>query len=70
MYAHTDWKDIFGLYTNHIGSKVQFFYSNTSITFMKYSLGYMFRPQLGHHQTLYMYKSFLLQYILGFQTVF
>ena len=36
---------------------------------MKYSLGYMFRPQLGHHQALYMYRSFLLQYILGSQTV-
>jgi len=40
-----------------------FFSSNTSITFMKYSLGYMFRPQLGHHQALYMYRSFILQYI-------
>jgi len=50
-------------------TKYNRFPSNTSITFMKYSLGYMFRPQLGHHQALYMYRSFTLQYTLGFQTV-
>jgi len=41
----------------HIKTKYNPFPSNTSITFMKYSLGYMFRPQLGHHQALYMYRS-------------
>jgi hypothetical protein len=50
-------------------SKVQSFSSNTSITFMKYSLGHMFCPQLAPHQALYMYRSFILQYILGSQTV-
>jgi len=52
-----------------IKTKYNRFSSNTSITFMKYLLGYMFRPQLGHHQALYMYRSFILQYILGSQTV-
>jgi hypothetical protein len=49
----------------HFTTKYNRFSSNTSITFMKYSLGYMFRPQLCHHQALYMYRSFILQYILG-----
>jgi hypothetical protein len=53
----------------HFKTKYNRFSSNTSITFMKYSLGYMFRPQLGHHQTLYMYRTFILQYILEPQTV-
>jgi len=47
----------------HIKTKYNLLPSNTSITFMKYSLGYMFWPQLGHHQALYMYRSFILQYI-------
>jgi hypothetical protein len=50
-------------------NKVQSFLSDTSITFMKYSLGYMFQPQLGHHQALYMYRSFILQYILESQNI-
>jgi len=54
---------------NNIKTKYNRFPSNTSINFMKYSLGYMFRLQLGHHQALYMYRSFILQYILGSQTV-
>jgi hypothetical protein len=52
-----------------IKTKYNCFLSNTSITFLKYSLGYMFQPQLGHHQALYTYRSFILQYILGSQTI-
>jgi hypothetical protein len=36
----------------HIRTKNNFYSSNTSITFMKYSLGYMFRPQYATHSTL------------------
>jgi len=50
-------------------NKVQSFSSNTSVTFMKYSLGYMFQPQLGHHQALYIYRSIILQYILESQNI-
>jgi len=50
-------------------SKYNRFSSNTSISFMEYSLAYMFRPQLGYHRALYMYRSFILQYTLGSQTV-
>jgi hypothetical protein len=53
----------------HFKTKYNRFPSNTFINFMKYSLGYMFRPQLGHHQALYMYRSFILQYVWGSKTV-
>jgi len=36
---------------------------------MKYSLRYMFRPQLGHHQALYMHRSFV-QHIYNLYEVF